>query len=148
MIRESFLLFMKYLSAILVFILAVMLQLWLAPGGIHGDFVLTALIVFAFLFEFWELAAFIIFGIFLLNLWPSFNLAMLMFVLVPLVVYVLCRRFSLDLWLGVAASIAGGIIVFYAVTAPLAAFSAAGPLILDLIACIIFGELVLCGMEG
>lgn len=139
---------MKYLLAIFVFILAVMLQLWFASGGMRGDFVLAALIVFAFLFEFWELVAFILFGIFLLNLWPSFNLAMLMFALVPLAIYVLRRRFSLDLWLGVAASIAGGIIVFYAVTAPLAAFSAAGPLILDLIACVLFGELVLCGMEG
>ena len=43
---------MKHLSAILVFILAVMLQLWFAPAGMRGDFVLATLVVFAFLFEF------------------------------------------------------------------------------------------------
>jgi hypothetical protein len=139
---------MKYLSAVLVFILAVMLQLWFAPAGMRGDFVLATLIVFAFLFEFWELAVFILLGIFLLNVASYSEFAMLMLVLVPLAVYFLRRRFTLDLWLGVPAGILCGIIVFYAVIAPIAAFHAAGFLVLDILACVLFGELVLWGMEG
>jgi hypothetical protein len=137
----------KHLSAILVFVLAVMLQLWFAPGGMHGDFVLAALVVLAFLFEFWELVIFILFGMFLLDssLYP--DITMFMFALVPIAVYFMRRRFSFDPWLGAPALIVLGIIVFYTVVAPLAAFRAAGFLALDILACAIFGELILCGIE-
>jgi hypothetical protein len=114
----------------------------------RGDFVLATLVVFAFLFEFWELTAFILLGIFLLGSSPHPDATVLMFVVVPLAVYFARRRFSLEPWLGAAAGIAAGIAVFYAVTAPVPAFHAAAFLLLDILACILFGELVLCGMEG
>ncbi len=139
---------MKHLSAVLIFILAVMLQLWFAPAGMRGDFVLAVLVVFSFLFEFWELTVFILLGIFLLNSLSIFTSAALMIILVPLAVYFMRRRFSLDPWFGAAAGIAGGIIVFYAVTAPIAALHAVGFLLIDMLLCVLFGELVLCGMEG
>lgn len=139
---------MKYLSAILVFILALLLQIWFAPGGMRGDFVLAALVVFAFLFDFWELVAFILLGIFLLGSSPYPDVTAFMFVVVPLAVYFARRRFSLEPWLGAAAGIAAGVVVFYAVTAPVSAFHAAAFLSLDILACILFGELVLCGIEG
>ena len=139
---------MKYLSAFFVFTLAVMLQLWFAPAGMRGDFVLAALVVFSFLFEFWELTAFILLGIFLLNSPSIFTSAALMVILVPLAVYFMRRRFPLDPWFGVAAGIVGGIAVFYAVTAPIAALHAIGFLLIDMLMCVLFGELVFCGMEG
>lgn len=137
---------MKHLSAILVFALAIMLQLWFSPGGMRGDFVLAALIVFAFLFEFWELIFFILLGIFFLN--PSLgpNIGMFMLAIVPLAAYFVRRRFSLDPWLGAAAGVAIGAIVFYAVVAPMAAFHAVGFLLLDILACVLFGELMLYGI--
>lgn len=137
---------MKYLSAILTFILAVILQLWLAPAGMRGDFVLAILIVFAFLFEFWELVAFILLGVFLMNGAPRLGSAMLMLAVLPLAAYFLRRYFSLDPWLGVALGIAFGIIIFYAVLAPVAAFHSAGLLLVDILICIAFGELILCGI--
>jgi hypothetical protein len=138
---------MKYLSAILVFILAVMLQLWFAPGGVRGDFVLAILVVFAFLFGFWELVVFILLGIFLLHATPYPDLAMLMLAAVPLAAYFVRRYFSLDPWFGIAAGIVGGIVVFYAAVAPVTALHAAAFLLLDILACVLFGELVLRGME-
>lgn len=138
----------KYLSAILVLVLAAMLQLWFAPAGIRGDFVLAALVVFAFLFEFWELAAFILFGIFLLGLLPYGILSMIVLALVPLAAYAVRRRFPLDPWFGAAVGIAAGIIVFYAASAPVAAVHAAPFFLLDILVCALFGELVLLGMEG
>jgi hypothetical protein len=138
----------KHLSATLVLILAVMLQLWFAPAGMRGDFVLATLIVFAFLFSFWELIAFVLFGIFLLDLSPYSVPTMLMLALVPLALYFVRRRFPLDPWSGAAAGIALGIAVFYAVTAPVAALHAAGFLALDILVCILFGVFVLWGVEG
>ena len=84
-----------------------MLQLWFAPGGMRGDFALAMLIVFAFLFDFWELAAFILLAVFLLNPSPVFNVAILFFVLIPFAVHFLRKRFSWDPWLGGAFGIAG-----------------------------------------
>jgi hypothetical protein len=139
---------MKHFSAILVFILALMLQLWFAPAGVRGDFVLAALIVFAFLFTFWELIAFVLFGVFLLNTAFYPGLAMFFWAAIPLVVYAARRRFPFDPWFGAALGIALGIPAFYAVTAPGAAVHAIGFLLLDILACIIFGELVLCGMTA
>ena len=137
---------MKHLFAVLVFILAVMLQLWFAPAGMRGDFVLATLIVFAFLFTFWELAIFILLGIFLLNVEAYSAVAALMLTIVPLAVYFARRRFPLDLWLGTAAGIVIGTLVFYAAVAPLAAFHAAGFFALDILVCVLFGELALWGM--
>jgi hypothetical protein len=139
---------MKYLSAILVFVLALMLQLWFAPAGMHGDFVLATLITFAFLFDLWELAAFILLGILLLNLFFYSVTTMLLFALVPLAVCFLRRRFSLDPWLGTAAGIVVGTLFFYGLTAPTAVLHAAEFFLLDILACVFFGELILCGMEG
>lgn len=138
---------MKYLSAIFVLVLAIMLQLWFAPGGMRGDFVLAALIVFAFLFDFWELAAFDLVAVFLLNPMPAFNVDILVFSLVPLAVYFLRRRFSWDPWLGAAFGVACGILFLYTVTAPAVAFTAIGLLLSDILVCVLFSELILCGME-
>ena len=139
---------MKYISAILVFVLALMLELWFAPGGMRGDFVLASLIVFSFIFEFWELAIFILLGIFLMDSALHPDVAMLLFAFVPIALYIIRRRFSLDPWLGVPAGIIVGIAVFYAILAPAAEFHAVGFLLIDILACILFGELVLCGMVG
>lgn len=138
---------MKYLSAILVFILALMLQVWFVPGGMRGDFVLSVLIVFALLFEFWELVAFILLGTFLINSSFHLDITTLLFALVPLIVYFVRRRFSLDPWLGGAVGIACGIVFLYVVTVPTAVFHAIGFLLLDILVCIIWGGLVLYGME-
>jgi len=139
---------MKYISVALVFILALMLELWFAPGGMRGDFVIATLIVFAFLLEFWELVVFILFGIFLLNSSFHPDVAMLLLALVPLATYAARRRYSLNPWLGVPVGIILGIAVFYAVVAPAMAFHTAGFLLVDIIVCVLFGELILCGAEG
>ena len=139
---------MKHLLAVLVFILALMLQLWFAPAGMRGDFVLTTLVVFAFLFAFWELIIFILLGMFLLNSVPYFSFAMFMLAVIPLLVYIVRRRFPLDRSFGIALGVAVGILIFYAVTAPAAAVHMIGFLLFDILVCIIFGELVLYGMEG
>ncbi len=139
---------MKHISAIIIFLLAVMLQLWFAPAGMRGDFVLTALIVFAFLFEFWELSVFVLLGFLVLNLSFYSVVAMIFFVGLPFVVYFLRKRFPMNPWLGSAVGIAGSIVVFYIATAPFSAFQNAGLVLIDVLACIVFGELVLCGMEG
>jgi hypothetical protein len=137
----------KYLSAILVLILGVTLQLWFVPGGMRGDFALAALIVFALIFDFWELAALDLAAVFLLNPSPAFTADIIIFALVPFAVYFLRKRFSWDPWLGAVFAVACGILFLYAAIAPTAAFHMLGYLLLDVLACVLFGELILCGME-
>jgi hypothetical protein len=138
----------KHIFALLVFILALMLQLWLAPAGMRGDFVLTTLIVFAFIFTFWELVVFALFGAFFLNTSPYLGWSVLMLILIPLLAYIARNRFPLDRWFGVLFGIVIGIPLFYAITAPVAALHAIGFLLVDILACVIFGELILYGMAG
>lgn len=139
---------MKHFSAILVFILAIMLQAWFAPAGVRGDFVLATLVVIALLFTFWELAIFVLFGVFLLHASPYPDLAMLLLAGIPFAAYFIRRHFYLDPWFGAAVLIAASILLFYAVTAPLAALHAIPLLALDIVACVLFGELILYGIEG
>ncbi|MGB7957476.1 MAG: hypothetical protein WCF77_01345 [Minisyncoccia bacterium] len=139
---------MKHISAILVFTLAVMLQIWFAPAGMRGDFVLAALIIFALLFDLWELAAFVLLAVFLLNPSPLFNFGILVFALIPFAVYFLRRRFSWDPWIGGAFGIVCGVLLLSVAIAPAAAFHVLGHLLLDVLACVLFGELILCGMEA
>ncbi len=124
-----------------------MLQLWFAPGGVRGDFILAALIVFAFVFSFWELFIFALLGVFLVNSSPHLSVAMIVFFLIPLAAYFVRRRFPLNPWMGAAGAIAAGIALFYAATAPVAASGAVGFLVLDILASIFFGESVLYGLE-
>lgn len=138
---------MKHLSAIFVFLLAAMLQLWFAPAGMRGDFVLATLIIFALLFDFWELTAFVLLAVFLLNPFPAFNFGILVFALIPFAVYFLRRRFSWDPWIGGAFGIVCGVLLLSAAIAPGAAFRAFPYLLLNVLACVLFGELILCGME-
>jgi hypothetical protein len=139
---------MKHIAVILVFALALMLQLWFAPAGVRGDFVLATLIIFAFLFDIWELAAFVLFAVFLLNPFPAFHFDILIFALIPFAVYFLRQRFSWDPWFGGAFGIICGISLLSIAIAPIVAFHTLGYLLLDVLACILFGELILCGMGG
>ena len=114
----------------------------------RGDFVLATLIVFAFLFDFWELSVFVLAGFFILNLSFYSVVAMIFFAGLPFAIYFLRKRFPMNPWLGSAVGIAGGIVVFYIATAPFSAFQNAGYVLIDVLACIVFDELMLCGMEG
>ena len=138
---------MKHVLAILVFALALLLQVWFAPAGMRGDFVLTVLIVFAFLFPLRELVIFILAGIFFTQASPYPDPAMFMLAIVPILVYLMRRHFPLDPWVGAAIGIAIGIPFFYAVVAPLAAFHGIFFLVFDILLCVLFGELVLWGIN-
>ena len=136
----------KYLSATLVLALAIVLQLWFTPAGIRGDFVLAMLIIFSFLFEFPELLVFVLLAVLVIDPFPWFNLEVVLFVLIPFATYGLRRWFALEAWIGGAVSIALGIFLFYLIIAPSEMFSAFGFLLLDIAACVAFGELMLSGM--
>ena len=138
---------LKYCSAAAILILAVLLQAWFAPVGIRGDFVLAALIVFAFIFGIAGTAVFSLLAVWLIGAAPYGFLPAALIVAIPLVVWFVRRRFSLDSRLGVPAAIAIGIAVFYLVTAPATALQNAGYILADIAAAMIFGELMLLGLE-
>lgn len=139
---------MKYLTAIVVFLLAVALQLWFAPGGMRGDFVLAVLIVFAFLFDAWIVAFFSVAAAFLLDPASRPGVELSMFLAVPFAIFFLRRKFFLDPWLSIPIGIVLGIGALYAVVAPAAMPHSLPRLALDAVICALFGEVVWYGMEG
>jgi hypothetical protein len=136
----------KFILGLLVLAIAFLLQLWFPVSGIRGDFVLAALIAFAFIYNFWEVVFFSLFAAFVVNWQPVLSVGLLIFALIPLVVFVLHRLLRWEPWMGIAVSTASGIFLFYAVTAPMMIVPNLGALVEDVIACVIFGEVLLWGM--
>lgn len=136
---------MKLILGLLILVLALVLQLWFPIGGVHGDFVIAALIAFAFIFPFGEFAFFLILAAFVINWQPGFGPDVLAFLLVPLAAFVLHFWLRWEPWIGVAVSTAAGVLALYGIIAPSAFTANTSALIADAIACIIFGEIVLWG---
>ncbi len=138
----------KLLTGLLVLTLAFFLQLWFPVAGIHGDFVLAALVALAFIFPFWELVFFVLLAVFIVNWQPGFSADFLLFALLPFAAFVLHRWLKWESWLGVAVLTAGAILLFYGTTAPAVFLPNIGALVADAIACVVFGEIVLWGASG
>lgn len=139
---------MKHIAAVVIFALAIVLQLWFSPGGMRGDFVLTTLIVLSFLFSFPELLVFVLLAVVVVNPFPWLSLDMTLLALIPLATHIVSRWFALDVWIGGAISIVLGILLFYLGVAPHSVLSAPGFFMLDIVVCVAFGELIFWGMEN
>jgi hypothetical protein len=138
--------FGKFISGLLVVTLAFLLQFWFPVGGIHGDFVLAALITFAFLFPVWEFLFFVLLAVFVMNWQPAFSTDIFAFALIPIAAFVVHRWLRWEPWIGAAVSTAAGVLLFYAIAAPGSFWVNISGLIADAIACVIFGEIALWGM--
>jgi hypothetical protein len=109
---------MRLAIAILILILASALQFWLAGGGIFFNLLFATLIVFAFFFDFWEIAAFVLFGVFVTNWQPAISLELFLFALIPLVIFALHNTFKSERWIAIPVAIVLGLSLFYLAIAP------------------------------
>lgn len=107
----------KFFSALLTLVIALWLQFsFLAYVRWSPDFVLTALVAFAFYFGFWELAALSTLSAFVLNWQPAFGLEIALIVLLPLAAFFVKRFLPWRNGINNLAAASAAILVFYGAT--------------------------------
>ena len=109
----------KLLIAFIFLIIGMFLQLLLGEtGGIWINFTLAALVTAAFFLNFLELLILILISIFVLNWQPAFSLEIALYIILPLVVFVLHKFLPFKPWLGISAAIILSTLIFYLVIGP------------------------------
>ena len=147
--RESHVVnYFKFFAGVLILFLAVSLQFWFGSWGLYANFVLAALVAFAFLFNIQEFIFLLLFGVFIMNWQPAISRDILAFALVPMLVFIARSRFHWDAYIGSAISIVAGITLFYVVLAPAMIVQPFGGFLIDIAAALIFGEAVVWGMSS
>jgi hypothetical protein len=133
---------LRSLLAILVLLLACALQFWFASAGVFINFILAALIVFAFFFDIGELLVFILFAVLVINWAPIVSIDLFIFAIIPIAAYAFHKVFAWTAWAAAPVAIAVGFILLYGAIAP-AAFLANGNIFfVDLFGALISGGLV------
>ncbi|HUC31207.1 MAG TPA: hypothetical protein VMR99_00755 [Candidatus Paceibacterota bacterium] len=133
---------LKFILAILVLLLACALQFWFAAAGVFINFILGALIVFAFYFDIWELVVFVLFAILVINWQPTPSIDIFVFAIIPIVAYGFYKIFAWTLWAGIPVAIVCGFFLLYLVIAPAAFLSDLVPFLGDILGGLIFGGAV------
>lgn len=106
------------LSALVVLLLALTLQIQLASIGIHFNVSLATLIAFALIFEFFELLFFVLLSVFLLNAQPAPSITMIVFAGIPFAAYFSKKLSAWQPPVHVIIAIFFGFLIFYLVSAP------------------------------
>lgn len=130
---------LRPLLGLLILFLACALQFWFAAAGVFINFILAALIVFAFFFDIGMLAVFILAAILVINWQPVVGLDVVAFGIIPIAAYAFHKVFSWTMWAAVPAAIISGFILLYLAIAPAMFVANVGTLLLDLFGALIFG---------
>jgi hypothetical protein len=109
---------MSLIAAILILVLASALQFWLAGSGIFLNLIFVTLIVFAFFFDFWEMAMFVLFGVLVVNWQPAMSLEIFLFAFLPLLTFALHNVFRSQRWATIPIAIVCEFFLFYVIIAP------------------------------
>ncbi len=136
---------MKYplFTAILIIMLACGLQFWLASAGIFINLILAALIVFAFFFDAFEMAIFVLFAVFVVNWQPAMSFEIVLFILIPFAAFMFHRIFAWAAWAGIPVMIVCGFLILYVAIAPGAFFGNLPAFFADVAGSLLFAELAL-----
>ncbi|HVM76880.1 MAG TPA: hypothetical protein VMU07_01880 [Candidatus Paceibacterota bacterium] len=133
---------MRFLLACLFLALAFVLQFWFASIGISINFIFTALIAFAFLFDFWDVLFFILAAIFVVNWQPAMSWEMFILAAIPFAAYLLHNYSTWEAWVANLACIVIGLLILYIAIAPRFFTANLGVFFVDLFGCLIFGSIV------
>ena|ERR1700722_6458993 len=134
---------LRLLSALAILLLALTVQFILANAGLHLNLALAVLIALAFIFDFWELACFVLLSVFLLNWKPAPSGTLILFTLIPLVVFALRKFYHSQPAIGTAIAIVVGFLIFYIAPAPTLFIANIIPFIIDVAIGLLLGEAVL-----
>ncbi len=133
---------LKLLAGLVLLLIALALQFSLAAANVYFDFSFAALIAFALVFGFWELAFLVLVAVFIINWQPAVSAEILVFALFPFAVYFLRDAFRSQPWFENLVAIFLGFLTLAIAAAP-AAFLASWRLFLpDLAAGLLFGTCV------
>jgi hypothetical protein len=138
----------RLLLGFLTLLAALALQFWLVPFGVHADLAFTALIAFAFVFNVWELAIFVLFSVFILNWQPGLSTDIIALAAIPFIIFIIQRWLHVTRWIGGMVAIAVSLLVLYLVIAPTMIISSFSSFFLDVILCLAAGQMILWGMES
>jgi len=138
---------MRLTIALLILILASGVQFWLAGGGVFFNLIFTTLIVFAFFFDFWEMAFFVLFGVLVVNWQPAISLELFLFALFPLLTFAFHSLFRSERWITIPVAIVCELFVFYGIVAPRFLFGSPIAFLEDLVVCLIAGGLVFLALR-
>jgi len=133
----------KFLGGLILLFIALLLQFFFARAGIFINFSFAAIISFAFVFEFWELAFLTLLTVFILNWQPAPSVEILVFALVPIAVHFLHPLFHWQIWLENCIAIVLGFLVLYLAAAPSGFLAHSPAFLLDLAGGLITGALTL-----
>jgi hypothetical protein len=137
----------KFFLGSLALLACLSLQFWLVPFGIHADLAFAALVTFAFLFGAGELVVFVLLAVLVLNWQPGLSLDIIAFALIPLVVFFAERRMRATAWIGSMVAVIAGLLVLYLVIAPAMILNSFPSFFLDVVFCVIAGQIIFWGME-
>jgi len=138
---------LRFFAGLLILLLALFAQIFFASAGIFLNSALAALIAFAFVFTFWELAVFDLLAVFVLTWQPAPSLALIVFALVPLAAFVFCKLTQWHGWTGTLIAIVVGLAVFYIAGGGTPYFFAHfGWFALDVVIAAAVGELIVVGL--
>lgn len=133
--------------AILILLLACALQFWFASAGVFINFILAALIVFAFFFDIWELVVYVLFAVFVVNWQPTVSVEIFVFGLIPVAAYAFHKVFSWTAWTAAPLAIVCGFVLLYLAIAPAALLADWKLLVVDLFGGLVFGGLVFLTLD-
>jgi hypothetical protein len=133
----------SFFTAAVILCISLTLQFLFASAGIFINLVLAVLITFAFALDFWELCVLVLCAVFVLNWQPMPSIAIIVFALIPLAAYGFKTFARLELWIGNAAALVFGFLLFYVIAAPGEFLGNLPGFFVNLLAALLVGELVL-----
>lgn len=141
MTNESAMPRLRSILGLLILLLACALQFWFASAGVFINFILAALIVFAFFFEIWSLLVYILFAIFVINWAPGVHLDLIVFGLIPIAAFAFHKVFAWTVWAGIPVAIVGGFLLLYLAIAPALFLMNGTSFLADIFGSLLFGAL-------
>lgn len=133
---------LKFLTAVIVLVLAVVLQLFLGEVlGVWTNIVLASLVTAAFLLNFLELLFLILFAIFVLNWQPAPSLEMALYAALPILTLLLRKFFPFKSWLGNLIAISSALLIFYLAVSPRFLITSPIVFLLDLASGLVLGSI-------
>jgi hypothetical protein len=137
----------RSILGILILLLACALQFWFASANVFVNFILAALIVFAFFFDIWELVIYILFAVFVVNWQPGLSIDIIVFAIIPVAAYAFHKVFAWAAWAAAPVAIICGFVLLYLAVAPAAFLGNWELLLTDLFGGLVFGGLVFLTLD-
>lgn len=133
----------KFFLAIILLCITLFVQIFLASAGWYFDITLAALITLASVLDLGELIICDLLLILVLNWEPNPSLSLFVFACLPVAAWLFQKVAHWHGWISNLIAIAGGIVLFYAISAPLFIIYSPLRFLLDLAVAMVAGELLL-----